>query len=215
MHHVCQVFTETRRGYQILWSSLLTTRPPLQSPPGPFPPFLSRGARRESSAYCNLIPGCFLFQPLTPVETSPEPTAQLSTSLESLASLSLTSSPECSSSESVQTVSWKGKQRRAPQKLVQEKKSKPPVSSKPRSLDVSLTLIKNEVRRQHLMSEILQKVQMKKKRSLFPAPKSRECWSMQTKRLLSLASGENIVCRPMAFKVCIGDGADIALGSWM
>ncbi|XP_050013162.1 tubulin polyglutamylase TTLL6 isoform X2 [Alexandromys fortis] len=111
--------------------------------------------------------------PLTPVETSPEPTAQLSTSLESLASLSLTSSPECSSSESVQTVSWKGKQRRAPQKLVQEKKSKPPVSSKPRSLDVSLTLIKNEVRRQHLMSEILQKVQMKKKRSLFPAPKSR------------------------------------------
>ncbi|KAH0501116.1 Tubulin polyglutamylase TTLL6 [Microtus ochrogaster] len=110
--------------------------------------------------------------PLTPVETSPEPTAQLSTSLESLASLSLTSSPECSSSESVQTVSWKGKQRRAPQKLVQEKKSKPPVSSKPRSLDVSLTLIKNEVRRQHLMSEILQKVQMKKRRSLFPAPKS-------------------------------------------
>lgn len=165
---------------------LLTTGSALRSPaqaalssqPGPFPPFLPRGARRESSTSCNLISGCFLFQPLTPVETSPEPIAQLSTSLESLASLSLTSSPECSSSESDHTASWKDRQQKAPQKPVQEKKSKPPVSSKPRGLDMSLTLIKNEVRRQHLMSEILQKVQMKKKRSLFPTPKSRECWSV-------------------------------------
>nr|XP_048306878.1 tubulin polyglutamylase TTLL6 isoform X2 [Myodes glareolus] len=109
--------------------------------------------------------------PLTPVETSPEPIAQLSTSLESLASLSLTSSPECSSSESGHWASREDRKQKAPQKPVQETKSKPPVSSKPRGLDMSLTLIKNEVRRQHLMSEILQKVQMKKKRSLFPTPK--------------------------------------------
>ncbi|CAO2644992.1 Tubulin polyglutamylase TTLL6 [Lemmus lemmus] len=111
-------------------------------------------------------------QPLTPVETSPESTAQLSASLESLASLSLTSSPECSSLESVHMTSWKGNQQWASQKLTQEKKAKPPVSSKLRSPDVSLTLMKNEVRRQHLVSEILQKVQMKRKRYLFPAPKS-------------------------------------------
>ncbi|XP_051063652.1 tubulin polyglutamylase TTLL6 isoform X2 [Phodopus roborovskii] len=111
-------------------------------------------------------------QPLTSEETSPEPTAQLSTSLESLASLSLTTSPECSSPDSIQTASYRCKQQRAPYRLIQEKKSKPPMSSKPRNLDPSWTLLKNEVKRQYLMSEILQKVQMKK-HALFPAPKSR------------------------------------------
>lgn len=109
--------------------------------------------------------------PLTSVETSPEPTSRLSTSLESLASLSLTSSPDCSSPESVQML-YKYKQQQIFHKLTQEKRSKLPTSSKPKSLDQKWTLLKNEVRRQHLMSEIMQKVQMKKKRYLFPAPKS-------------------------------------------
>ncbi|XP_037056850.1 tubulin polyglutamylase TTLL6 isoform X1 [Peromyscus leucopus] len=109
--------------------------------------------------------------PLTSVETSPDPTSRLSTSLESLASLSLTSSPDCSSPESVQML-YKYKQQQIFHKLTQEKRSKLATSSKPKSLDQKWTLLKNEVRRQHLMSEIMQKVQMKKKRYLFPAPKS-------------------------------------------
>ncbi|KAL1778848.1 tubulin polyglutamylase TTLL6 [Sigmodon hispidus] len=107
--------------------------------------------------------------PLTSVETTPEATARLSNSLESLVSLSLTNSPECSSPES---VFYKCLHQRASHKLIQEKKFKPPLSSKVRSLNPSWTLIKSEMKRQHLVSEILQKVQMKKKCSLFPAPKS-------------------------------------------
>nr|XP_042138620.1 tubulin polyglutamylase TTLL6 isoform X2 [Peromyscus maniculatus bairdii] len=119
----------------------------------------------------SLPDGCWQALPLTSVETSPEPTSRLSTSLESLASLSLTSSPDCSSPESVQML-YKYKQQQIFHKLTQEKRSKLPTSSKPKSLDQKWTLLKNEVRRQHLMSEIMQKVQMKKKRYLFPAPKS-------------------------------------------
>ncbi|ERE68117.1 tubulin polyglutamylase TTLL13 [Cricetulus griseus] len=112
-------------------------------------------------------------QPLTSEETSPEPTARLSSSLESLASLNLTNSPECSSSESVHTVSYRCKQQGVPYKLILEKNLTPPVSYKPKILDPNWTLLKNEVKRQHLMSEILQKVQIKKKRSLFLTSKLR------------------------------------------
>ncbi|XP_036054208.1 tubulin polyglutamylase TTLL6 [Onychomys torridus] len=133
--------------------------------------------------------------PLTSVETSPEPTSRLSTSLESLASLSLTSSPECSSPESVRML-CKCKQQKQQQQqqqqqqqifhtLTQEIRSRPPTSSKPKSLDQRWTLLKNEVRRQHLMSEIMQKVQMKKKRYLFPAPNG------QTDDVNDLAFPEN------------------------
>ncbi|XP_007638536.2 tubulin polyglutamylase TTLL6 isoform X1 [Cricetulus griseus] len=111
--------------------------------------------------------------PLTSEETSPEPTARLSSSLESLASLNLTNSPECSSSESVHTVSYRCKQQGVPYKLILEKNLTPPVSYKPKILDPNWTLLKNEVKRQHLMSEILQKVQIKKKRSLFLTSKLR------------------------------------------
>ncbi|XP_040605502.1 tubulin polyglutamylase TTLL6 isoform X2 [Mesocricetus auratus] len=141
----------------------------------------------KSAFSVNIISNNIL--PLTTEETSPEPTAGLSTSLESLASLSLTTSPECSSPDSVHTTSYRYKQQRASHTLIQEIKPKPPMSSKPRNLDPSWTLLKNEVKRQHLMSEILQKVQMKKKRSLFPAPKSRSLYLTKEWCSHSLNSG--------------------------
>lgn len=74
-------------------------------------------------------------------------------------------------------VSYNHKQQKASfHKPMQEKKSKPLMFSKSRHLDLNCTSMKNDINRQYLMSEILQKVQMKKKRPLFPAPKSREYW---------------------------------------
>lgn len=127
-------------------------------------------------------------QPLTSVETSPESITQLSTSLESLASLSLTISPECSSPESISPASYKYKLQKTSPRFIEGKSSKPSVSMKPRSFSRSLnpnwTSLKNDIKKQHLMSELLQKVQMRKKHSLYPAPyhpkpvlgdQSREC----------------------------------------
>ncbi|XP_021069123.1 tubulin polyglutamylase TTLL6 [Mus pahari] len=112
-------------------------------------------------------------QPMTSVESSPDATAPISTSLESLASMSLSTSSECSSPESVHMVSYNRKQQQASShKPIQEKKSKPLMLSKSRQLDLSCASMKNDIKRQYLMSEILQKVQMKKKRPLFPVPKS-------------------------------------------
>ncbi|GAB1296714.1 Tubulin polyglutamylase TTLL6 [Apodemus speciosus] len=111
-------------------------------------------------------------QHISSVETSPDATAPISTSLESLASMSLSTSPECSSPESIHMVSYSRKQQKAAHKLTQEKKCKPLMFSKSRQLDLNCASMKNDIKRQYLMSEILQKVQMKKKRPLFPTPKS-------------------------------------------
>lgn len=110
-------------------------------------------------------------KPITPVETSPDATAPISTSLESLAS-SLSTTPECSSPESIHMASYNHKQQKASNKPTQEKKSKPLMFSKSRQLDLNCTSMKNDIKKQYLMSEILQKVQMKKKRPLFPVPKT-------------------------------------------
>ncbi|XP_052052542.1 tubulin polyglutamylase TTLL6 [Apodemus sylvaticus] len=112
-------------------------------------------------------------QHISSVETSPDATAPISTSLESLASMSLSTSPECSSPESIHMVSYTRKPQKASHKLIQEKRSKPLMFSKSRQLDLNCSLMKNDIKRQYLMSEILQKVQMKKKRPLFPTPKVR------------------------------------------
>ncbi|XP_017654908.1 tubulin polyglutamylase TTLL6 [Nannospalax galili] len=113
-------------------------------------------------------------QPLTSIETSPEPITRLATFLDSLASLSLTASPECSNPESISLVSYKYRLQKTSQKFAWEKTAKLSVSTKPRSFSQSLnrnwSSLKNDMKRQHLMSELLQKVQMRKKHSLFPAP---------------------------------------------
>lgn len=141
-------------------------------------PFLvfPSGARKDPSASHSLISGCFLFQTVTSAETSPDATVPISTSLESLASMSLSTSPECSSpeSENIRMVSYNRKHQKASHKPIQEKKAKPLMFSKSRQLDLNCTSMKNDIKKQYLMSEILQKVQIKKKRPLFPTPKSRE-----------------------------------------
>lgn len=71
-------------------------------------------------------------------------------------------------------ASYNHKQQKASNKPTQEKKSKPLMFSKSRQLDLNCTSMKNDIKKQYLMSEILQKVQMKKKRPLFPVPKTRE-----------------------------------------
>lgn len=111
-------------------------------------------------------------QHISSVETSPDATAPISTSLESLASMSLSTSPECSSPESIHMVSYSRRQQKTSHKLIQERRSKPLMFSKSRQLDLNCASMKNDIKRQYLMSEILQKVQMKKKRPLFPTPKS-------------------------------------------
>lgn len=86
--------------------------------------------------------------------------------------MSITSSADCSSPECVHMLSFRCKQQKASHRLMQEKKPRPPICSKPRHLGPNWTLLKNDMKRQYLLSDILQNVQMKKKRSLFPAPKS-------------------------------------------
>ncbi|XP_047401569.1 tubulin polyglutamylase TTLL6 isoform X1 [Sciurus carolinensis] len=111
--------------------------------------------------------------PLTSVETSPESTTRGSTSPESLPSLTLTTSSECSSPEIVRIVSFKYKQQQIPPKFIQENISKPSVPAKSwsfsRSLNPSWALLKKDMKEQHLMSELLTKVRLRGKLSLFPA----------------------------------------------
>ncbi|KAM5273426.1 tubulin polyglutamylase TTLL6 [Ctenodactylus gundi] len=139
---------------------------------------------------------------LTSVETSPEFTSRVSASLEFLPNMSLTTRSECSSPERIRMASFKCKQQQIPQLVIKEKISKPSVAMKSlifsRSLDPRWTLLKNEAKEQRLMSELLTKVQLKRKLSLFPAhcrPKlglsdqSHECQDIHGKS----CSGSHIV----------------------
>uniref|UniRef100_A0A8C9PNI3 Tubulin tyrosine ligase like 6 n=1 Tax=Spermophilus dauricus TaxID=99837 RepID=A0A8C9PNI3_SPEDA len=111
--------------------------------------------------------------PLTSVETTPESTTWDSTSPELLPSLTLTTSSECSSPEIVRIVSFKYKQQQIPQKLIQENISKPSVPTKSWSfshnLNPSWALLKNDTKEKHLVSELLAKLRLRGKLSLFPA----------------------------------------------
>lgn len=137
-------------------------------------------------AFHNLILDCFLFQFLTSLETS-ETCTQFSDSPESL--LSMTNSPECSSPEMDRVVSLKCKQQQIPQHLFQEKISKISLPTKSRySLNPRWTWLRNNMRKQHLMSELFTKVHLREKLSLFPAAynsklvlnnQSRECQPVQ------------------------------------
>ncbi|XP_027623136.1 tubulin polyglutamylase TTLL6 isoform X3 [Tupaia chinensis] len=114
-------------------------------------------------------------QPLTPVEMSPESTAQVSVSPEPLPCLTMTTSPECSSPEMDRVVSAKGKQLQSPRKFTQEKLSKPSLPKKTHifleSLNQSWVLLKNEMKKQQQMSELF-KADLRRDFTLLPAHSS-------------------------------------------
>ncbi|XP_027623134.1 tubulin polyglutamylase TTLL6 isoform X1 [Tupaia chinensis] len=113
--------------------------------------------------------------PLTPVEMSPESTAQVSVSPEPLPCLTMTTSPECSSPEMDRVVSAKGKQLQSPRKFTQEKLSKPSLPKKTHifleSLNQSWVLLKNEMKKQQQMSELF-KADLRRDFTLLPAHSS-------------------------------------------
>ncbi|KAF3816818.1 hypothetical protein GH733_014166 [Mirounga leonina] len=111
-------------------------------------------------------------QPLTSLETCPDPATQVSDSPESLPSgTGITSSG--SSSPEVDTVVFKYKQHPLPQDLIQGKVSKISLPTKSQSflgsLKPSWTAPQNETTKQPLMSELFTKVPLSEKLALFPA----------------------------------------------
>ncbi|CAK6438328.1 unnamed protein product [Pipistrellus nathusii] len=131
---------------------------------------LSKPITRFKEAKCasivNMLPGPVL---LTSLETS-ETCTQFSDSPESL--LSVPNSPECSSPEMDRAISFKCKQQQTPHRLSQDKISKVslPTKSQRYSLNPRWTWLKNNMKKQHLMSELFTKVQLRDKLSLFPSP---------------------------------------------
>lgn len=115
---------------------------------------------------------CFLFQPLTSIETCPDPATQLSDSAESVPSGTRTTSSEGSSPE-VDQVVLKYKQHHLPQDLLQGQIPKMSLPTKPQSLlgspKPSWMALKKDTRKQPLMSELFTKVPLREKLSLFPA----------------------------------------------
>ncbi|XP_069884382.1 tubulin polyglutamylase TTLL6 isoform X3 [Dipodomys merriami] len=102
--------------------------------------------------------------PSTPVESPVESTTQLLASPESLPNMNLSILSERNSPELIRVVSIKCKEQKVPQHFIQEKILKPmPTKSQSfsRSLNPNWTLLKNNMRKHHhLMSEILNKVQL-------------------------------------------------------
>lgn len=127
---------------------------------------ISRIREAKCASIVNILPSPVLFSSL---ETS-EACTQLSDSPESPL-LSTTNSPECSSPETDRAVSLKCKQQQAPLYLFQEKISKISLPAKPQrySLNPRWTWLKNNARKQHLMSELFTRVHLREKLSLFPA----------------------------------------------
>nr|KAF6459560.1 hypothetical protein HJG63_020080 [Rousettus aegyptiacus] len=86
----------------------------------------------------------------------------------------VTTSSECSSPEMHGVLSLKCKQQKIPQHLVQEKISKISLPTKSqrflRSQNPHWILLKNNVKKRHLLSEIFTKVQLREKLFLLPAP---------------------------------------------
>uniref|UniRef100_A0A2K6FY82 Tubulin tyrosine ligase like 6 n=1 Tax=Propithecus coquereli TaxID=379532 RepID=A0A2K6FY82_PROCO len=111
--------------------------------------------------------------PLTSVETSPESTTQISTSPESLPTRSTSATSECSSPEIDGMVSFKHSQQQISQERIQEKISKTSLSTKSLSFSGSLNpswaSLKNDVKKQQLMSELFTKVHLRRQLSSFPA----------------------------------------------
>ncbi|XP_035157206.2 tubulin polyglutamylase TTLL6 isoform X3 [Callithrix jacchus] len=109
---------------------------------------------------------------LTSVETTPESTTKVSISPESPPTLDMTTSSECSGPETDRVASFKCKKQQTPPQFIQEKMLKPFLPTKSQSFlgsrNISWTLLKSNMKKPHLMSELLTKVQMREKLSFFP-----------------------------------------------
>ncbi|KAM5309172.1 tubulin polyglutamylase TTLL6 isoform 1-T2 [Glossophaga mutica] len=123
----------------------------------------------KSASAVNIFTGTV---PLTSVETS-EPTAQVSDSPESLLSTIMTVSSECSSPEMDRVVSFTCEKQQIAENFLQEKISRISLPTKPQrflgNLNPRWALLKNNLKKRHLMSELLTKAQLREKLSLSPA----------------------------------------------
>ncbi|XP_037666296.1 tubulin polyglutamylase TTLL6 isoform X2 [Choloepus didactylus] len=111
--------------------------------------------------------------PFTSVGTTQLNTTKALPSPESQPKLTMTISSECSSPELGRMVSFQDKKQQIPQHLIQEKILKPSLPKNFQSfwgtVNSNLTLVKQDKhQKQHLVSEIFTKLQLKRKLSLFP-----------------------------------------------
>ncbi|XP_030663859.1 tubulin polyglutamylase TTLL6 isoform X2 [Nomascus leucogenys] len=110
---------------------------------------------------------------LTSVETTPESTTQLSISPKSLPTLAVTTSSEYSGPETDRVASLKCKKHQTPPHLTQKKMLKPFLPTKSKSFwgspNTNWTLLKSDMNKPHLISELLTKLQLSGKLSFFPA----------------------------------------------
>ncbi|XP_047291761.1 tubulin polyglutamylase TTLL6 isoform X4 [Homo sapiens] len=110
---------------------------------------------------------------LTSVETTPESTTQLSISPKSPPTLAVTASSEYSGPETDRVVSFKCKKQQTPPHLTQKKMLKSFLPTKSKSFwespNTNWTLLKSDMNKPHLISELLTKLQLSGKLSFFPA----------------------------------------------
>uniref|UniRef100_A0A8C9DC26 Tubulin tyrosine ligase like 6 n=1 Tax=Panthera leo TaxID=9689 RepID=A0A8C9DC26_PANLE len=129
---------------------------------------LSRNKEVKSASAMNIFTST---EPLTSVETSPDSTTQDSDSPESLPSMTAKTSSECSSPKTDKAV-LKYRQHHISQHLLQGKISKISLPTNSQSflgnLNQSWALLKSDTRKQSLMSELLTRVPLREKLSLFP-----------------------------------------------
>ncbi|KAB0367156.1 hypothetical protein FD755_020480 [Muntiacus reevesi] len=144
-------------------SSLLScSRPELSKP-------ISKMKEAKSTSAVNTITNTV---PLTSVEAFPESTTQVSDTPECLLNVTMTASSECSSPKMDRVASFKCKPQQVPWHLIPEKVSNSFLPTKSKSFswspNPSWTLLKNSLKKQHPMSELFTKVQLREKLSLFP-----------------------------------------------
>ncbi|XP_058302083.1 tubulin polyglutamylase TTLL6 isoform X4 [Hylobates moloch] len=110
---------------------------------------------------------------LTSIETTPESTTQLSISPKSPPTLAVTASSEYSGPETDRMASLKCKKQQTPPHLTQKKMLKPFLPTKSKSFwgspNTNWTLLKSDMNKPHLISELLTKLQLSGKLSFFPA----------------------------------------------
>ncbi|XP_055263599.1 tubulin polyglutamylase TTLL6 isoform X3 [Moschus berezovskii] len=145
-------------------SSLLScSRPELSKP-------ISKMKEAKSTSAVNMITSTV---PLTSVEAFPESTTQVSDTPECLLNVTMTASSECSSPKMDRVASFKCKPQQVPWYLIPEKVSNSFLPTKSQSFswspNPSWTLLRNSLKKQHPMSELFTRVQLKEKLSLFPA----------------------------------------------
>ncbi|XP_034797406.3 tubulin polyglutamylase TTLL6 isoform X4 [Pan paniscus] len=110
---------------------------------------------------------------LTSIETTPESTTQLSISPKSPLTLAVTASSEYSGPKTDRVVSFKCKKQQTPPHLTQKKMLKSFLPTKSKSFwespNTNWTLLKRDMNKPHLISELLTKLQLSGKLSFFPA----------------------------------------------